>query len=388
MRVRLSEPTVGEEEAAAAAAAIRAGNLTFGPELETFEAGLAARAGTPGAVAVSSGTAALHLALLAVGVTPGSEVWVSDLTFAATANAVRLCGAEPVLVDSEPGTWNLDPEPVVGELRRRAGAGRRLPAAIVPVHLLGHPADLAPVLEVAGELGVPVVEDAAEALGARWTAGPLAPRAAGGVGTAGILSFNFNKIISTGGGGAVVSPDPTVLDDVRHRAAQAKIPGSDYRHDRVGFNYRLPNVAAAIGVRQLARLDGLVEARRELAARYAAALSRLGLGSGPDAAWAHRTGWLATAVFPDAATRRRARAALEAAGIETRPIWPPLRHQLPYRACRVLGGTVAVDLAARVLCLPCSAHLPPAVCDEVVALIGDAIGAGAPGRGRAARMGR
>lgn len=374
VRVRLSEPTVGEEEAVAAAAAVRAGNLTFGPELGVFEQGLADRTGAAGAVAVATGTAGLHLALLAVGVGPGAEVWVSDLTFVATANAVRLCGAEPVLVDSEPGTWNLDPAPVVEELERRARLGRRLPAAIVPVHLLGHPADLEPVLEVAGRYGVPVVEDAAEALGAAWTAGPLAGRAAGAVGRAGIFSFNFNKILSTGGGGAVVSDDPNLLDDVRHRAAQAKIPGSDYRHDRVGFNYRLSNVAAAIGVAQLARLDEVVRARRALADRYRRLLAEIGLGSGPEAPWAQRTGWLATAVFPDGPARRRARVALERVGFEVRPIWPPLRQQLPYRACAVLGGEVAVELAERILCLPCSAHLDPETCDEVVAVIAGALG--------------
>jgi dTDP-4-amino-4,6-dideoxygalactose transaminase len=365
-RIRLSEPTLGPAEVDAVARAVAAGHLTFGPDLPAFEAGFAAAVGVDEAVAVSTGTAALHLALVVAGVSPGDEVWVSDLTFIASANAAQQAGARITLVDSEPESWNLNPEVVVGELERRAAAGARLPAAIVPVHLLGHPADLAPIRAVAASFGIPVVEDAAEALGSTWTDGALAGRVPGTVGELGIYSFNFNKLISTGGGGMVVARDPATLARVRHLGSQAKVPGSDYVHDEIGFNYRLSNVAAAIGAVQIAKLPDLVARRRAVAERYRDAFAPLGLDGGPDAPWARRSGWLASVVLPDPATRAAVRQALDAVGIESRPIWPPLRSQAPYRDAPVLGGRTAVDIANRVLCLPCAAHLTDAQQDEVI----------------------
>jgi dTDP-4-amino-4,6-dideoxygalactose transaminase len=365
-RLRLSEPTIGPPEIKAASRAVAAGDLTFGPDLPAFEAGLAAAVGAEDAVAVSTGTAGLHLALLVAGVERGDEVWVSDLTFIASANAAMECGARITLVDSEPESWNLDPDVVVEELDRRARSGEAPPAAIVPVHLLGHPARLAPILEAAARHGVPVVEDAAEALGSTWTDGALAGRVPGSVGELGIYSFNFNKLISTGGGGMVVARDPKDLARVRHLGSQAKVPHSDYVHDEVGYNYRLSNVAAAIGVAQVERLPELVARRRAIAARYRDAFAPLGLEAGPDAPWACRSGWLSSVVLPDPETRAAVRNALDAVSIEARPIWPPLRTQAPYADAPVLGGDTAVAIASRVLCLPCSAHLTSEQQDEVV----------------------
>jgi dTDP-4-amino-4,6-dideoxygalactose transaminase len=365
-RVRLSEPTIGPPEIEAATRAVAAGELTFGPDLPAFEAGLAAAVGAEGAVAVSTGTAALHLALIVAGVERDDEVWVSDLTFIATANAAHECGARITLVDSEPDSWNLDPGVVVEELDRRAAAGARQPAAIVPVHLLGHPADLTPILDAADRHGVKVVEDAAEALGATWAGGRLADRSPGTVGEFGIFSFNFNKVISTGGGGMVVARDPVDLARVRHLGSQAKVPGSDYVHDEIGFNYRMSNVAAALGAQQVARLPTLLDQRRAIAARYRDAFAPLGLESGPDLPWANRSGWLSSVVLPDRETRAAVRNALDAVSIEARPIWPPIRSQAPYRDAPVLGGTTAVDIAERVLCLPCAAHLSTEQQDEVI----------------------
>jgi dTDP-4-amino-4,6-dideoxygalactose transaminase len=291
---------------------------------------------------------------------------VSDLTFIATANAAHECGARITLVDSEAGSWNLDPGVVVEELDRRAAAGERQPAAIVPVHLLGHPADLVPILEAAQRHGVKIVEDAAEALGATWADGPLAGRAPGSAGDFGIFSFNFNKVISTGGGGMVVAANAADLARVRHLGSQAKVPGSDYVHDEIGFNYRMSNVAAAIGAQQITRLPALVDQRRAIAARYRDAFAPLGLTSGPDLPWARRSGWLSSLVLPDRETRAAVRNALDAVSIEARPIWPPLRSQAPYRDAPVLGGTTAVAIAERVLCLPCAAHLTTGQQDEVI----------------------
>ncbi|MBK5288141.1 MAG: aminotransferase class I/II-fold pyridoxal phosphate-dependent enzyme [Acidimicrobiia bacterium] len=365
-RIRLSEPTIGDEEANAAARAVRDGHLVFGPDLPAFEAALAAAVGAPGAVAVSTGTAALHLALVTAGVGPGDEVWVSDLTFISSANAITYTGARCVLVDSETESWNLDPTIVADEIRRRARAGLPMPKAIVPVHLLGHPANLEPILDLLVEHGITIVEDAAEALGSRWRGGQLDGRAPGSVGAFGIYSFNFNKPISTGGGGMLVARDPDDLARARHLGAQAKIPNLDYRHDAVGYNYRLSNVAAALGVIQMQRLDGLIARRQAIAIRYRDAFEPLGLGSGPDASWAARSGWLSSAVFADPGTRTAVRSALDARGIESRPIWAPMRLQMPYASCEILGGGVATTIADQVLCLPCSAHLTETQQDEVI----------------------
>lgn len=372
-RIRLSEPTVGDAEASAAARAVRDGHLVFGPDLPAFERALANTVGATDALAVTTGTAALHLGLLVAGVEPGDEVWVSDLTFVASLNAISYCGARAVLVDSETESWNLDPDLVIQEIERRVRVGDALPKAIVPVHLLGHPANLAPMLGVLTEHGIAVVEDAAEALGSRWVGGPLDGRAPGAVGDVGIFSFNFNKPISTGGGGMLVARDPEWLARARHLGSQAKIPGTDYRHDEVGYNYRLSNVAAAIGVEQMRRLPELIERRRAIAARYRDAFAELGLAGGPDESWAHRSGWLSTVAFADSGTRGAVRQALEAVGIETRPIWPPMRIQAPFRDLPVLGGSVAVDIGERVLCVPCSAHLADEQQDEIIGIVSDVV---------------
>ena len=368
-RIRLSEPTVGEEEAAAAARAVRDGHLVFGPDLPAFETALAARVGAEDALAVSTGTAALHLALLVAGVEPGNEVWVSDLTFIASANAVSYCGARMTLIDSEADSWNLDPQVVIDEIQRRARTNTPMPKALVAVHLLGHPANLEPILPYLSEHSIRLVEDAAEALGSHWVGGELDGRVPGSVGDLGIYSFNFNKPISTGGGGMVVARTKNDLARARHLGSQAKIPNLDYRHDEVGYNYRMSNVAAALGVIQMQRLDGLIERRRAIAQRYRDAFADIGLPGGPDQSWARRSGWLSTAVFGDTGTRRAARDTLDARQIEARPIWPPMRIQAPYSHCNVLGGTTAVDIADRVLCLPCSAHITEEQQAEVIDVV-------------------
>ncbi len=371
--MRLSEPTIGPEEVEAAATAVRAGHLVFGPDLPAFEAALAAAVGAEEAVATATGTAALHLALVAAGIGPDDEVWISDLTFIATANAVSYCGAQLTLVDAETTSWNLDPEVIGAEIERRAARGLALPKALVAVHMLGHPANLEPILPVLAEHGILLIEDAAEALGSSWVGGELDRRVPGAIGDIGIYSFNFNKPISTGGGGMLVARDPVLRDRARHLGSQAKIPGSDYRHDAVGFNYRLSNVAAALGVQQMKRLPELIERRRAIATRYERALTPLGLGTGPDAPWARRSGWLSSVVFDDSSQRAAVRDALSAVDIEARPVWPPMRIQAPYVDRPVLGGDVAPDLAARVLCLPCSAHLDPADQDEIIGIVGDVL---------------
>ena len=254
---------------------------SVGPFVAEFEEAFARRVGARYAVACSSGTAALHVAFLVLGVRPGDEVLCSDFTFVGSVNPIAYTGARPVLVDSERATWNLDPGLVAAELDRRAAAGEPQPAAVEVVHVLGQPADLAPILDACARHGVPVVEDAAESLGAGWSAGPVAGRQTGAVGRVGAYSFNGNKIATTGGGGMVVTDDPDLAARARHLTTQAKVPDVGYLHDEVGYNYRLTNVAAALGLAQLERLDEFVDRKRAIAARYDEAIRGTGLVAPP-----------------------------------------------------------------------------------------------------------
>ncbi len=387
--VPLSAPDLCDLDAEAVRRCVADGWVsTAGPHLTAFEDAFAAAVGARSAVAVASGTAALHLALLVAGVGRGDEVWVSDLTFVASANGARYCGADVVLVDSERVTWNLDTAVLCEELDRRARHGRRQPKAVVAVHLLGHPAPLGMLAEACRRHGVTLIEDAAEALGGGWTppadgSSPVTAgrpcRSVGTIGELGCFSFNGNKMLTTGGGGMVVTDDPELAGRVRHLATQAKLPGLAYDHDLVGFNYRMPALNAALGLGQLARLDRTVEARRAVADRYDAAFSgRAGLTTQPDEAWAYRCGWLSAVLFEDRDRRDLALARLREAGIEARPLWTPLHHLAPYRDCPVLGGgAVATELAERGLCLPSSASLAEADQHRVVAIVRDAVaGAG------------
>lgn len=369
--IPLSEPSLGDAEERLVVEAVRSGYVSsVGPMVRSFEEELAAAVGAQHAVACASGTAALHLALLAVGVGQGRDVLVSDLTFIASANPARYCGAKVVLVDSEPETWNLDPTLVVAELERRDAAGEAQPAAVLAVHVLGHPAALEDLVVACERFDVMLVEDAAESLGARWDEGVLAGRQVGTVGSLGCFSFNGNKVMTAGNGGMVVTDDAALADRVRHLSTQARIPGSDYLHDDIGYNYRLSNVSAAVGLAQLRRLDELVGGRRAVAERYDAALAAVpGVSVPPKAAWASRSSWLYTILLRDRGARDAVRQELRDAGVEARPIWPALRGQQPYLGSAVLGGTVALDLADRGLSLPSSAHLPPGDQDVVVAAV-------------------
>lgn len=375
MTIALSEPTLGGNEARYLAECIESTYVSsVGPFVGRFEADFARRTGSRFAVACASGTAALHLALLAAGVRPGDEVMVSDLTFIASANAAVYCGAAVTLVDSERETWNIDPDLVVAELERRRAAGERQPAAIVAVHVLGQPAKMDRLVAVAGELGVAVVEDAAEALGARWRDGRHGDREVGTLGLVGCFSFNGNKIITSGGGGMVVTDHEALASTVRHLSTQARLPGLEYSHDAVGFNYRLTNLAAAVGLAQLEQLDRFLDARRAIARRYDEAFAAAtAVTLPPDVEWSLRSGWMYTVLLPDRDERLRVTDRLRSAGVEARPIWVPLHLQAPYRDAPVLGGAVGTDLAARAISLPSSAHLTSSDQERVIEVVLDAV---------------
>jgi pyridoxal phosphate-dependent aminotransferase EpsN len=326
----------------------------LGPHVDAFEAETAARMKLPCALALSSGTAGLHLALEVLGVEAGDEVWCSTLTFAATAFAVHYVGATPVFVDSEPASWNMDPGLLAEALDRAAHAGK-LPKAIIVVDLYGQCADLEPIVMACRRHGVYVIEDAAEALGATYRGEPP-----GALADLTILSFNGNKIITTSGGGMLLGHRKDWIDRARYLATQARSPVRHYEHEAIGHNYRMSNLLAAVGRAQLADLDRRVAARRATNAAYRRELGDLaGWRFMPEAPGRMSTFWLTCAVLDAKARADRDRVidVLAAAEIESRPIWKPMHLQPVFAGARVLGGRVSEELFARGLCLPSGSNL-------------------------------
>jgi dTDP-4-amino-4,6-dideoxygalactose transaminase len=364
-RVPLCEPCLGGNAEAYLRDCLVSGWVSSaGPFVERFERAFAERVGARQAVACASGTAALHLACRVIDLGPGDDVFVSTLTFIASANPVRYQGATPLLVDCEAQSWNLDPDLMMEEIAHRARHGRRQPRAVIVVHLLGHPARLAELAQLCDRHGIVLIEDAAEALGATFRGGSLDGRQVGTVGRIGCFSFNGNKIITAGGGGMLVTEDAALARRARHLSTQARLPGAEYRHDEVGYNYRLTNLAAALALSQLEQLDAFLAAKRAIAARYDAAFAPVpGLSPQIDAPWGHSSRWLySMTVDPTQAgvDRTALQTALRGVGIETRPLWAPLHLQTPYRDVPRLGGAVAERLFQQGLSLPCSVGLTPA----------------------------
>lgn len=339
----------------------------LGPHVDAFEREFAQAVGAPHAVALSSGTAALHLALLLAGVGPGDEVLVSTLTFSASVNPIVYLGARPVFIDSERISWNMDPALLEQALAERA-QHRRPPKAVIVVHLYGQCADMDPILDVCRRHGVALVEDAAEALGALYKG-----RAPGSLGQSGIFSFNGNKIITTSGGGMLVTGDKALADHARKLATQARDPAPHYQHSEIGYNYRLSNVLAGIGRAQLQVLEERVTARRRNCEFYQHALGDLpGLTFMPEAPWGRHTRWL-TCVLIDpgkfGADREAVRLVLEAENIEARPLWKPMHLQPVFKGYDCVGGSVAESLFERGLCLPSGSNLTPADLQRVAATV-------------------
>ena len=338
----------------------------LGPHVDAFERELGERVGVPHVAALSSGTAAIHLALLLLGVGQGDEVLVSTLTFAATANAVTYVGAKPTFVDSERASWNMCPDRLAEVLETRKRSGR-MPKAMIVVDLYGQCADYTRLGALAEEYGVPLVEDAAEALGATH-----GTRAAGSFGAMGVFSFNGNKIITTSGGGAIVAQRPAFVERARFLATQARDPAPHYEHSTIGYNYRLSNLLAAVGRGQLAALDERVAARRSNNALYRAALSDVpSLDFQPEAAWGKSNGWLTCLTLgrESGANPEEVRLALAAADIEARPLWKPMHLQPVFASCEIIGGAVSEDLFTRGLCLPSGSNLARSDLDEIVSIV-------------------
>jgi dTDP-4-amino-4,6-dideoxygalactose transaminase len=365
MRIYLSPPDVGELERSHLLRALDEGWVApAGPDLAAFERDVADMVGLPAAVALSSGTAALHLALLAVGVQPGDEVLVSTFTFAASVNAIRYCGAEPVFIDSETSSWNMSPQLLRDELDRARRSGR-LPAAVVVVDLYGQCADYDALLEPCRELGIPVVEDAAEALGATYRGRP-----AGSFGDVGVFSFNGNKIITTSGGGMLVSADEALAARVRYLATQAREPVVHYEHVEVGYNYRLSNLLAALGRGQLERLGSFIGRRRAVNARYRERLAAVpGCHFMPVPEWSGWNGWLTAITFDDPHLPGAVQQVLADASIESRPLWKPMHLQPVFRGHRACIDGISDGLFQHGLCLPSGSSLTDDEVDEVASLV-------------------
>jgi pyridoxal phosphate-dependent aminotransferase EpsN len=321
-----------------------------GPHLTRFEQQFARKVGLRAAVALSSGTAALHLALRHLGLRPGDEVICSSFTFAASANPIAYEGARPVFLDCDAATWNMAPQLLADELAD-AAQRNKLPRAVIAVDLLGQSADMDAILQIAGRYEIPVIEDAAEVLG-----GSYKNRAAGSSGWVNAFSFNGNKIITTSGGGMLASDDEQAIEHVRHLSTQAREPGPFYLHSEIGFNYRLSNVCAAIGLGQLEVLDERVARRKEINQFYRRHLGELpGISFMPIADYGEPNYWLTVIVVDPrqfGVDCEAVRLALEELNIESRRVWVPLHLQKAFAGCRYRGGKVAEQILAAGLCLP------------------------------------
>jgi len=367
-RIYLSPPHMSGQELGLVQEAFDSNWLApVGPHVDAFEREFAAIVGVKHALAVSSGTAALHLALICAGVGTGDDVLVSTLTFAGSVFPITYVGAHPVFVDSNSESWNMDTHILEDELARRARSGS-LPKAVVLVHLYGQCADIASIKESCDRYEVTLIEDAAEALGARYRG-----KSAGSFGQSAIFSFNGNKIVTTTGGGMLVSDDSVMIAHARKLSAQARESAAHYEHEYIGYNYRLSNVLAGIGRGQLRVLYERVEARRRNFAYYADALERLpGIEFMPEPSWSFHTRWL-TALTIDPATfgcdREAVRLALEGENIEARPIWMPMHMQPVFAGERSLGGECAERLYEYGLCLPSGSNLKVTDLERVVSVI-------------------
>lgn len=367
-RIYLSAPDVGDAEQRAAARAIASGWVApLGPEVDAFEREVAARVGAQHGVALSSGTAGLHLGLITLGVKPGDWVITSTLTFVATANAISYVGARPYFIDSETDSGNINPELVRAALEKLRAAGEPV-GALVPVDLLGRAANYAALGELAAEFSVPVLSDAAESLGADFNGVP-----AGSWGDAAVVSFNGNKIMTTSGGGMLLTNDDELARRARFLATQARDPAPHYEHSVTGYNYRLSNVLAAIGRAQLARLDAMIARRRSLFEAYAALFAEVpGVDMFQQRSKSHDNCWLTAILVDPNLTGWEARDLaewLEAANIESRPLWKPMHLQPLFTGARSeIDGTAETHFN-RGLALPSGSALTNADRQRVFAAI-------------------
>jgi dTDP-4-amino-4,6-dideoxygalactose transaminase len=372
-KIWLSSPHMGTEELERVKEAFADNWIApLGPHVDGFERDLAQKTGVAHAAALSSGTAAIHLALVLLDVGPGDDVVCQSMTFSASANPIAYLGATPVFVDSESTTWNMDPNALRACLVDRKAKGKSV-KAVIPVHLYGMPAQMDELREVCAEFDVPIIEDAAEALGATYKG-----RACGSFGRFGILSFNGNKIITTSGGGALISDDADAISRARYLATQARDPAPHYQHSAIGYNYRMSNVLAGIGRGQMQVLDERVEQRRANHDRYRAYF-RSWNANGNDIRFqeesegSYSNRWLTTILVDPATnhglTRETIRLALNAENIESRPLWKPMHLQPVFQSAPFYGDGTSERLFDHGLCLPSGSNLTGSDFDRIFELL-------------------
>jgi pyridoxal phosphate-dependent aminotransferase EpsN len=363
-RIYLSAPDISSHDHASVDAVLTSNWVApVGPALDSFESAVADRANRQHAVALNSGTAALHLALQILGVSADDAVICPTLTFAASANPICYLGAEPIFVDSEPRTWNMDP--VLLEQALMQGSNIK---AVIVVHLYGQCAEMAPILEVCAKYGVPLIEDAAEALGASYCGRP-----AGSMGAFSFFSFNGNKIITTSGGGMLLSNDGESIEQARYLATQAREPAAHYEHKAVGYNYRMSNLLAGLGNSQLADLQRRIDTRRAHFEAYRAELGALsGIEFMPVTDPEASNYWLSCLTIDSetsGSSRDALMATLEAADIEARPLWKPLHLQPIFTDKICYGGELAEGLFKNGLCLPSGSGMDESEREKVIRTI-------------------
>ncbi|MBI2283803.1 MAG: aminotransferase class I/II-fold pyridoxal phosphate-dependent enzyme [Bacteroidetes bacterium] len=367
-KIWLSSPHMGSTELLNIQEAFNTNWISpMGPHVDGFESDLVEFTGVPYAAALSSGTAALHLALIILGITPGDEVLCQSLTFSASANPIVYVGSKPVFVDSEKDSWNMCPESLEKAIVERLKVGSK-PKAIIVVHLYGMPANMSDIMSVAAKYEIPVIEDAAEALGSTYNG-----KACGSFGTMSVLSFNGNKIITTSGGGALLSDNDGHIKKARFLATQARDEAPHYQHSQIGYNYRMSNICAGIGRGQMEVLHQRVAQRRKNFERYKDAFNTIkGISFQTENVLSRSNRWLsAVLVDPKTAgcTREDIRLALAAQNIESRPLWKPMHLQPVFQHSPYYGGNVSEELFNNGLCLPSGSNLEDEDLERVVNVI-------------------
>ncbi len=375
-QILLSTPHMGDAERAYVEEAFRTNWIApLGPNVDAFEQEFAAKVGVRHAAALSSGTAAIHLGLRLLDVGTGDRVFCSTLTFAASANPIVYQGAEPVFIDSDDVSWNMSPRALERAFETARAEGW-MPKAVIIVNLYGQSADMDPLLALCERFGVPVLEDAAESLGATYKG-----RASGSFGRMGAYSFNGNKIITTSGGGMLVSDDAALITRARFFSTQARDPAPHYEHTEIGYNYRMSNILAGVGRGQLMVLDERIEARRAVFAAYRDAFRDVAdrISWMPEPAWSYSTHWLTVCTLaPDAGlTSTELMQCLAGEMIEARPLWKPMHLQPVFRHCRYFtDGTesVADRLFAQGVCLPSGSNMNAGQIERILSVIRNCLG--------------
>ncbi|WP_268035258.1 aminotransferase class I/II-fold pyridoxal phosphate-dependent enzyme [Algoriphagus sp. PAP.12] len=365
---KLSAPIFDGNEMIYSQQAISSGQLaTAGSFIEKFENKLSKKLKTHQAVALNSGTSSLHLALVLLGISQGDEVICQSFTFCASANPIIYLGAKPIFVDSERDTWNMSPELLEDAIMHRIAHGKK-PKAIIVVHLFGMPAKMKEIMEIASKYNIPVLEDAAEAVGSK-----IFGKSCGTYGDIGVYSFNGNKIVSAGGGGALIANDSALVQKARYLSTQAREDLPYYQHLEIGYNYKMNNLSAAIGLAQLEQLDKCVKKRRQINSNYRKLIGRIpGISFQDEPEGAFSNYWLSTILIDEKVTgftNDQLRIAFMKNGIETRFLWKPLHMQPVFKEIQFFGGNVSRSLFQRGICLPSSADLTYEDQEKIVAVV-------------------